>query len=156
MARSKVKSQSLQWSFSITFQSITVTFSKFQSITITFKIQQIYYFSTTSITSAASLHSMTPAPCTPTPPNNSPYKVSTSYTLWFPRDTAWTHFFAPPARTPTHPDTTGVNNTCTAIKGLHYFPSCSKQQTCRVASMCNPWHSIFCIGQKHENWPYIE
>ena len=57
---------------------------------------------------------VTPRRCTPTPPNQCPYQVSTSYTFW---DTAWTNFFPPPARPPAHPDTMGENNTPTALKG---------------------------------------
>ena len=48
-------------------------------------------------------------------PNQCPYQVSTSYTLWFPRYSPDKLF--PAAHPPTHPDTMGENNTPTALKG---------------------------------------
>ena len=55
-----------------------------------------------------------PRRSTPTPPNQCPYRVSTSYTLRFPRYRPDKH---PPVAHPTHPDTMGDNNTLTALKG---------------------------------------
>ena len=53
--------------------------------------------------------------CPPTPPNQCPYQVSTSYTLRFLRYSPDKLF---PAAHPTaHPDTMGKNNTLTALKG---------------------------------------
>ena len=48
-------------------------------------------------------------------PNQCPYQVSTSYTLWFLRYSP--DKLIPAARPPTHPDTMGEHNTPTALKG---------------------------------------
>ena len=53
--------------------------------------------------------------CTPTPLNQCPYQVSTSYTLRFLRYSPDKLF--PAARPPTQPDTMGENNIPTALKG---------------------------------------
>ena len=51
-------------------------------------------------------------PCTPSPPNQCPFQVSTSYILWFLRFRP-ANLFPPP----THLKTMGENNTPTAPKG---------------------------------------
>ena len=63
---------------------------------------------------------VTPWRCTPTPPNQCPYQVSTSYTLRFLRYSPDKLFPAPAHQTanpPAHLDTMGENNTLTALKG---------------------------------------
>ena len=49
-------------------------------------------------------------------PNQCPYQISTSYTLWFLKYSLENHF--PAAHPSAHLDTMGENNTHTALKGF--------------------------------------